>query len=125
MSLKLFLDDIRDPPDDTWILCRDVPTFIHLARHADVLSLDHDLGDGVPTGYDVLLTLEKEVAMQGLWADKVPVIQVHSANPVGISNMIACIKSIRKILDICIQDTCWNKALVSGSFCSDCTYKEN
>lgn len=96
--LKVFLDDLRDPPDDTWIVCRDPSTFIHLARHADVISLDHDLGDGVPTGYQLLVTLETEVIMHGLWSDKMPEILIHSANPVGCANMQAAIDSIKRIL---------------------------
>lgn len=46
MMKKLFVDDVRDTPDETWILARDVPTakdFIQTVEF-DVMSLDHDIG---------------------------------------------------------------------------------
>lgn len=103
--LKIFLDDVRPLPDDSWILIRetDIPMFIHLARHADVISMDHDLGESAwngMTGYDVLKVLEKEVYEQGLYSGRgCPEFRIHSANPVGRQNMEARIASIHRKLE--------------------------
>jgi hypothetical protein len=46
---KLYLDDIRKPPDDTWIVVRNFNDFCkHIETHGlpDVVSFDHDLGHG-------------------------------------------------------------------------------
>jgi hypothetical protein len=107
MGLKLFLDDLRNPPDDTWTLFRpqDIPAFIHMARHVnaqngDILSLDHDLGDGFITGYKVMCILENSVRCEGTWwSTGIPEIIVHSANPVGKASMLQVIEAIKKFLD--------------------------
>ena len=43
---KLFFDDVRDAPDDTWMLARDVAGAKRLMQDYafDVMSLDHDIG---------------------------------------------------------------------------------
>ena len=73
----------------------EISSFIFMARHADIISMDHDLGEGVKTGYEILCCLEKEVMTQELWKDKgAPEIFVHSANPVGKENMRRAIDAI-------------------------------
>lgn len=99
--MKLFLDDVRDAPDNTWMVFRDAPSFIHLARHVKsdgILSFDHDLGEESKlTGYDAIVQLEMEVITQGLWSvHGMPTILIHSANPVGRERMLASINSIRR-----------------------------
>lgn len=94
--MKIFLDDVRNPPDHTWILVRDPLVFSHLARHADEISMDHDLGDGLPNGNDLLRKIEKEVA-NGTWTGKQVKFHIHSANPVGRQNMSATIASIYRM----------------------------
>ena len=100
--MKLFLDDVRKPPDDTWILCRTAAKFCRLAHHTiegDVLSLDHDLGLDQPTGYEVMTSLEKDVALNGLWSiEGMPEIKFHSANPVGVADMERALGSIHRLL---------------------------
>ena len=54
------------------------------------LSLDHDLG----TGYDVILWLEREVALAGMAP---PHLAVHSANSSARIKMEAGIKSILRL----------------------------
>lgn len=91
--MKLFLDDIRNPPDDSWILFLNPLLFIDwLFEHWDNvthISLDHDLafyndaGKEV-NGTDVINRIEEEAHHRGY----VPFnISIHSANPVGIANM--------------------------------------
>src|SRR5438309_1594271 len=45
--MKLWLDDIRPTPDDTWTWAKTVPEAIDLLKTGEVTyaSLDHDLGD--------------------------------------------------------------------------------
>jgi hypothetical protein len=79
--INVFLDDTRPCPKG-----------FHLARTVeqcnkylnnykiDVLSLDHDLGFGKPTGFD----LAKYMVRRRLFANQ---IIIHSANPVGSFRM--------------------------------------
>ena len=82
-EVKVWVDDIRTPPDDTWLWFKDsASTLVWVReRHAaglplgTLMSLDHDLGGDDTTRPIVLWMCENEV-----WADE---IRVHSANPVG------------------------------------------
>jgi hypothetical protein len=47
MSYKLFFDDVRQPPDDTWVVIRTVEGakfYITAFGMPEVLSLDYDIG---------------------------------------------------------------------------------
>lgn len=79
--MKVFLDDLREPPKD-YVLARTYEECIELLKNNDVeiLSLDHDLGTSY-TGYDVCLWLAENNIF-------IPNIYIHSANPVGQKNMI-------------------------------------
>jgi hypothetical protein len=84
----LWLDDIRKPPnsDFYWVRSFDeAKEAILLGQPWSGMSLDHDLGEA-KTGYDLVLWLEKACLWPTKW------IHVHSANPVGTSNMLAVIK---------------------------------
>ncbi|MBS4102921.1 cyclic-phosphate processing receiver domain-containing protein [Tsukamurella paurometabola] len=77
--MKLFVDDLRDPPDATWTVARSSAEALEIlqsgARVAE-LSLDHDLG-GDDTSRPIVLWLAEH--------DRWPaVVRVHSANPVGV-----------------------------------------
>ena len=94
--MKLYLDDVRNPSDGTWTLAKDAYKCIALLKSGkiEVLSLDHDLGENTPTGYDVLKWMEKVTALGEFIPPKE--ILVHSANPVGRGVMDAAINSIRR-----------------------------
>lgn len=103
--MKLFLDDLRNPPDDSWTVARSMEEAIAIVRAnptIEYMSLDHDLGDALceeagegceepnrkdcvhraaPTGMDFL----KWVRDNDAWPVHKP--NVHSANPVGAANM--------------------------------------
>lgn len=100
--IKIFLDDVRSPPDDTWQIFRSpTPEFYQACATADIISLDHDLGQDIPTGYDVVKHFEEAIFMKGLWArNGAPTIHIHSANPVGRQNMQACLESIYRMVDV-------------------------
>lgn len=90
--MKLWLDDERDPPDDSWIVARNVKEAILLADMAhynnafDFASLDHDLGDMHNGTVFVRWMIDQDI-----WPTKG--MQIHSINPVGAKNMKDAIDS--------------------------------
>lgn len=107
--MKIFLDDLRTPPhpDETgpWVLCRsvaDVLGILFAGHEVDLISLDHDLGEGYATGYNMLCLIEHRVGT-GMWpfdhtCKQVPHFQIHSANTVGRLDMERAIRSIDRLL---------------------------
>ena len=48
--LRLYLDDVRTPKGDDWVVVRNYDQFVSIIRlngleNFDLMSLDHDLGD--------------------------------------------------------------------------------
>lgn len=80
--MKIWVDDIRTPPDDTWVWSKTSKNAIMHLRYAkgaypiDVMSLDHDLGGDDTTRPVVLWCCEND-----FWPVETV---VHSANPVGV-----------------------------------------
>ena len=79
---KLWVDDLRTAPDDTWVVAVNSEIAINILISHKVLgiplavmSLDHDLGGDDTSRRIVLWCCET-----GFWPDEV---RVHSANPVG------------------------------------------
>lgn len=101
--MKVYLDDIRTPPDNSWIIVRTYAGAADLITNnyqkITEISLDHDLGgeyDGVTihkNGYDIALLIE-ELAYKTKY---VPKILVHSMNPVGLGNINRCIEAIHRL----------------------------
>ena len=95
--MRIFLDDERQPPDNTWLRLNWPTEVIEYLKTGKVteLSLDHDLGDifQVPerTGYDVVLWMEEAVNTTDFIPPK---IKIHSANPVAWTKMLAGINKI-------------------------------
>jgi hypothetical protein len=60
----------------------------------EVLSLDHDLGDDSRgTGYDVCTWLERKIVEEGPEGEFIlPLVRIHSANPVGVNRMMASLE---------------------------------
>ena len=92
--MKLFVDDIRNPPDGSWWLARDYQGAIDLLQSCNIsiVSLDHDLGTG-QSGYDIAKWIEKQVFLHQMQA---PEILCHSQNPVGKKNILAVVEAIEK-----------------------------
>ncbi len=98
--MRVFLDDERMPdgvpglpePDD-WVIVRSAAECITLLEAGEVMavSLDHDLGADVPTGYDVACWLELAHA-EGRPVP--PHLYVHTANPVGRARMLAALRAL-------------------------------
>jgi len=115
---KIYLDDVRTPNDNSWIIVRNYDEFVSNVseiglENIEVISLDHDLGDSAmqewynnvrtfgkidynniteKTGYDCAKWLIEQ------WVFGKPVVDVytHSANFVGALNIIGVINGYRK-----------------------------
>lgn len=95
--MKLFIDDIRMPPDDSWVVARNYDEAIRILDTGIVseISFDHDLGNSLEkTGYNIVCWIEMKL-FTGEWAF-VPKMSVHSMNPVGRRNIQTVIDQINR-----------------------------
>jgi hypothetical protein len=125
--LRLYLDDIRTPVDDDWIVVRNYDEFVAQIKlnglgNFEVISLDHDLGDGAMveyytnvknnymldynninerTGMDCCRYLVSESMNEKI---PLPQIYVHSANPIGSANMMGYINNY--LMNCRLPQTC-------------------
>lgn len=123
-NYSLFLDDIRNPtnvtwvklPDVFWVVVRNYDEFVNYIQKyglPEFITFDHDLsfehypiseqnpGNHIPydqytekTGYDCAKWLISYCLDRGL---DFPNYTVHSMNPVGKSNIISLIESYKKM----------------------------
>lgn len=81
--MKLWIDDLRDPPDSSWRVAKTSEEALSiLERHLEeiqVISFDHDLG-GNDTSRPVVAWLEELAYCEGYLPIRTC---IHSANPVG------------------------------------------
>ena len=94
-GLKMWLDDERPMPEGFDLRVKTAAEAIDAIRRGGVsmVSLDHDLGDGNGTGYEVAKYIEESAFNGGL----IPMeVRVHSANPVGRANMNRCIENAKR-----------------------------
>lgn len=93
--MKLYLDDIRNPKDDTFIIVRSFDEAVEFVKKYGIpeyISFDHDLGvdtEGniLKSGHDFAKWLV-ESDLNNIY--KFPTnftFNVHSANPIGKSNI--------------------------------------
>ena len=80
--VKIFVDDIREPPSPDWIICRNsdsamllIEIFESTGVNIEEISLDHDLGEEDNTRCIVNYFCEYE-----WWPKRV---YVHTGNPVA------------------------------------------
>jgi hypothetical protein len=103
-NVNIWLDDERDPDDHgcggfRWFKTGEglVSWFEdHGLGDVEILSLDHDLGSGRITGYDVIAWIEQHVANGGHAPTR---IYIHTQNPVGKERMRAARHSIYRMID--------------------------
>ncbi len=92
--MKLWIDDVRDAPDETWRVVRNNDQAIRaIEMHGHNLthvSLDHDINQSndtfKSTAYYLALlvgTIKEEQMYRGDGISYNPIITVHSSNPVG------------------------------------------
>jgi hypothetical protein len=93
--MKLWVDDLRTPPDDTWRWAKTSKVADSMLRRwkmngvqVDVVSLDHDLG-----GDDTTRPLVLWMCETGFWPVEV---RVHSANPVGRDWLLGMIERYKQ-----------------------------
>ena len=128
-KIWLYLDDVRIPKTDSWEVVRNYDEFVaHILMNGlenyEVISLDHDLGEGamieyytnvkpnyeldynrIPekTGMDCARYLVAEAMNKKI---PLPTIYVHSANPIGAANIIGYINNYFrncKLPEVCIK----------------------
>jgi hypothetical protein len=100
-GVRIWLDDMREAPPG-WTRCLRPDEVIELLEGGEVeeLSLDYDLGlvdeRGVDwNGEDVLRWIELQVVEQGD-GFRLPVVRIHSANPVGRQRLQRALESIHR-----------------------------
>lgn len=106
MTICVWLDDIREPPNDgrNWLCVKTAAECIALLerspRIVDVLSLDHDLGEhpdapeNPGTGYDVACWLEERAAHHPGFETLPKRVLCHSANPVGRKRILQALARV-------------------------------
>jgi hypothetical protein len=118
-KIQLYLDDIRTPNSDEWVVVRNYDELVsHIRLNGldkyEVISLDHDLGDTAQKEYfnnvspnyqlDYNNILEKTGLDCAKWLvaesmnSKIPLPQIytHSANPIGAANIIGYVNNYLK-----------------------------
>ena len=98
MTYQLFLDDLRQAPDSSWIVARTYGEAVDIVIERgfpNMVSFDHDLGDDQPTGKDFANFLINTDLDDNSMPDNFQYL-VHSANPVGAEN-------IRSVIDGYLQ----------------------
>ena len=124
---RLYLDDVRTPKAEDWIIARNYDEFVASIKlyglgNFEVISLDHDLGEGAMieyytnvknnymldynniqerTGMDCCRFLVAESMNQNI---PLPQIYVHSANPIGSANMMGYINNY--FMNTSLPQTC-------------------
>lgn len=86
MTVKLWIDDLRTPPEGyVWAkTSQDAIDYLSGDQYFNLVSFDHDLGG------DDTSRLVVDWMRDNLDVDEWPRhINVHSANPVGVRNLIA------------------------------------
>jgi len=108
--MKIFVDDIREPPTTDWIVfrCMDTAFKFWNSHRSEIteISLDHDMGCDPDTfleytnGYNFLGMMETEVHHQREICSpiSIPLIHIHSANPEGRKNMERCLQSMKRFV---------------------------
>lgn len=94
MKWSLFLDDERLPsiqqkPDD-WVVAKTMDRAIELIQFLGTpwrMSLDHDLGPNIPTGFDFIKWLVEQDMNGVLTVTDIASFYVHSQNPIGAKNI--------------------------------------
>ena len=126
------MDDVRTPTEEGWVVVRNYNEFVDKLDeigldNISLISLDHDLGDEAmfeyynnvkdnykleydnineKTGYDACKYLVNKSMDSQL---PLPFVSVHSANPIGSSNMMGYINNYLK--NCRLPTTCAHKEI--------------
>jgi hypothetical protein len=97
--VKLWIDDLRAPPDDSWTWAKNSGVALGIVALActnglplEEVSFDHDLG-----GDDTAMTVARMIE-EAAYAGNLPRLawRIHSANPVGRLNIEAALASAER-----------------------------
>lgn len=118
MTYKLYIDDVRNPPDRTYVVVRSMAAaqeYIEEYGYPFYVSFDHDLGmkgqvlsNGLwigeeveqPSGYDFAKWLcAKDMDKPWMLSHEFR-YNVHSANPVGSANITGYLENY---LEVCVH----------------------
>ncbi len=128
-KIYLYLDDVRIPTEGEWEVVRNYDEFVsHIKMNGlgayEVISLDHDLGEGAMVEYytnvkpNYELNYERIPEKTGMDCARflvaesmhtkipLPVIYVHSANPIGAANIMGYINNYFrncKLPEVCMK----------------------
>lgn len=105
--MKLWVDDLRDAPDDSWTVARKVEpaTNIICNMKLEEISLDHDIENRpddetfcplafvIGLRYQTVQEMSDFITGFGPRVQAVPKITIHSINPVGAKRMQAILSS--------------------------------
>jgi hypothetical protein len=126
-KFRLYLDDVRTPTNKEWVIARNYDEFVaqinlHGLENFELISLDHDLGETAmieyytnvknnydldykniheKTGMDCCRFLVSESIRKNI---PLPLIYVHSANPIGSANMMGYINNY--LMNMNLPQTC-------------------
>jgi hypothetical protein len=126
-NIRLYLDDVRTPKGEDWQVVRSYDEFVaHIQLNGlenyELISLDHDLGRSAmdeyfnnvspnytldyshiteKTGMDCVRWLVNESMTKKI---PLPLIYVHSANPIGSANMMGYINNY--LMNCRLPQTC-------------------
>lgn len=98
--MKLFIDDLRNAPDSSWVVARTSAEAIEIIAKGipQVISFDHDLG-GLDTAMKVVNFIMESVLDGALVFPVEFLFTVHSANPVGAENIAAKMNNLLKFVE--------------------------
>ena len=128
-KIWLYLDDVRIPTEGEWEVVRNYDEFVaHIKLNGlgtyEVISLDHDLGEGAMVEYytnvkpNYELNYERIPEKTGMDCARflvaesmntkipLPTIYIHSANPIGAANMMGYINNYFrncKLPEVCMK----------------------
>jgi len=106
--MKIFLDDVRDAPDDSWVVVRSYNDFMALVTGTNEpiteISFDHDLGmcDGTDDVAETGMHAAKQFVSYAqdneyeYFGDVLKKVIVHSSNPPGAANIAGYFGSAKK-----------------------------
>ena len=96
-KMKLYIDDIRYGPDNTWTVARTVNEAIRAIDRFefDEISIDHDISHQVVVGKlsrpypcnETFGAVAYFIGQKYFGVEKLPKITLHSSNPIGAKEM--------------------------------------
>lgn len=102
--MKLYVDDIRNAPDESWTLARTINAAINALSRWDFeeISLDHDISHQIVMGEmsrpfrcdECFCAVARYIAaIEGTRASPPPKLTLHTSNPVGAEDMRDILKA--------------------------------